>query len=183
MSTTHLTITAAEEPRLLQVMKDIQETVAAYYAETARGGDLGAHVRTWLTRVQTLNDLLTEQLGDKATYTALFATPVSAGAELINAVKYARNVDQHLMHIVAPSEDSLIGGTPRPPDLRLLGAHPRRPRTPCCDRGPRLSSPRTRPTSRARRSPAPCSRCSGSSPTSHPRSSTETTAASGPGSR
>ena len=30
----------------------------------------------------------------------------------INAVKYARNVDQHLMpHIVKPSEDNLIGGT------------------------------------------------------------------------
>lgn len=95
MSTTHLTITAAEEPRLLHVMKDIQETVATYHVETARRGDLGAQVRTWLTRVQNLNDLLTEQLGDRATYRALFATPGSAGAELINAVKYARNVDQH----------------------------------------------------------------------------------------
>ena len=111
MSTPHLTITAAEEPRLVQVMKDIQETVAAYYVETALGGDLGVRVRTWLTRVQNLNDLLSEQLGDHATYKALCATPVSTGGELINAVKYARNVDQHLMHIVAPSEDSLIGGT------------------------------------------------------------------------
>lgn len=110
MSITRLTITAAEEPRLLQVMKDIQETVGAYYVETARGGDLGVHVRSWLTRVQNLNDLLTEQLGDHTTYKALFATPVSAGGELINGVKYARNVDQHLLHIIAPSEDSLIGG-------------------------------------------------------------------------
>ena len=111
MSTPHLTITAAEEPRLRQVMKDIQGTTALYYAETARRGDLGAHVRNWLTRVQNLNDLLTEQLGDKATYEALFDTTPAAGAQLINAVKYARNVDQHLMHIVAPSEDNLIGGT------------------------------------------------------------------------
>jgi hypothetical protein len=111
MSSSHLAIAAAEKPRLRQVMKDIQETTAAYYAETARGGDLGAHVRNWLTRVQNLNDLLTEQVGDKATYKALFGTTPAAGAELINAVKYARNVDQHLMHIVAPSEDNLIGGT------------------------------------------------------------------------
>lgn len=111
MSTTHLTITAEEKPRLLQVMKDIQENVAAYYIETARDGDLGPHVRTWLTRVQNLNDLLTEQLGDRATYKAVFASTASADAELINAVKYARNVDQHLMHIVAPRANSLVGGT------------------------------------------------------------------------
>lgn len=111
MSTTRLAITAEEEPRLVQVMKDIQESVATYYAETARGGDLGGHVRTWLTRVQNLNDLLSEQLGDKDSYRAHFAAPASAGAELINGVKYARNVDQHLMHIVAPKEGSLIGGT------------------------------------------------------------------------
>lgn len=110
MSATRLAITAAEEPRLLQLMKDIQESVASYYAETARGGDLGGHVRTWLARVQNLNDLLANQLGDKATYRALFAAPAVAGAELVNAVKYARNVDQHLMHIVAPREDNLIGG-------------------------------------------------------------------------
>lgn len=110
MSTPRLTIAATEEARLRQVMKDIQDTTAAYYAETARGGDLGAHVRNWLTRVQNLNDLLTEQLGDRSTYKAIFDSPPAASAGLINAVKYARNVDQHLMHIVAPSEDHLIGG-------------------------------------------------------------------------
>ncbi|QSR32329.1 hypothetical protein CFI00_17920 [Nocardioides sp. S5] len=110
MSTTTLTITSAEEPRLRQVMKDIQKDVAAYYAETARGGDLGVHARNWLSRVQNLNDLLTERLGDKATYLALFKPTPTPGAELINAVKYARNVDQHLMFEVSPSEDVLIGG-------------------------------------------------------------------------
>ena len=111
MSTTPLTITPAEEPRLRQVMKDIQKDVASYYAETARGGDLGVHARNWLGRVQNLNDLLTKRLGDKATYLALFTPMPTPGAELINAVKYARNVDQHLMFEVSPSEDVLIGGT------------------------------------------------------------------------
>lgn len=111
MSTTPLTITPAEEPRLRQVMKDIQKDVAAYYAETARGGDLGVQARNWLGRVQNLNDLLTTQIGDKAKYLALFTPTPTPGAELINAVKYARNVDQHLMFEVSPSEDVLIGGT------------------------------------------------------------------------
>lgn len=110
MSTTPLTITPAEEPRLRQVMKDIQEDVAAYYAETGRGGGLGVQARNWLGRVQNLNDLLTRQLGDKATYLALFTPTPAPGPELMNAVKYARNVDQHLMFEVSPSEDVVIGG-------------------------------------------------------------------------
>lgn len=82
MSTALLTSTPAEEPRLRQVMKDIHKDVSAYYAETARGGDLGVHVRNWLGRVQNLNDLLTMQLGDKATYLALFKPAPTPGAEL-----------------------------------------------------------------------------------------------------
>lgn len=105
-----LTITPAEEPRLRQVMKDIQKDVAAYYAETARGHDLGVQARNWLGRVQNLNDLLTKRIGDKDTYLALFTPTPTPGAELINAVKYARNVDQHLMFELSPSEDVLIGG-------------------------------------------------------------------------
>jgi len=104
-------MTADEETRLTQVMGDIQEAVAAYYAETAAGGDLGRHVRIWLNSVQTLNDLLTNQLGDKATYSSLFGASPTPGAELLNAVKYARNADQHVMEIVAPPKaNSLIGG-------------------------------------------------------------------------
>lgn len=111
VSAARLFITADEEPRLVQVMGDIQQAVAVYYAETAAGGDLGRHVRNWLSSVQTLNDLLTEELGDKATYTSLFGTSPTPGAELINAVKYARNADQHVMQIVAPPKaNSLIGG-------------------------------------------------------------------------
>jgi hypothetical protein len=111
MSTSPLTITPTEEPRLRQVMKDIQEDVAAYYAATARGDDLGVRARTWLGRVQNLNDLLTNRLGDKATWVAQFGPTPTPGAELMNAVKYARNVDQHLMFEVSPSEDVLVGGT------------------------------------------------------------------------
>ncbi|MDI6910198.1 ATP-binding protein [Nocardioides sp.] len=41
MSAARLAITADEELRLVQVMGDIQEAVAAYYAETAARGDIG----------------------------------------------------------------------------------------------------------------------------------------------
>lgn len=114
MNNPQLRISADELPRLLQTMQDIQDTVAVYYAETAKGGEPGGHVRTWLSRVQTLNDLLAKQIADRTQYNALFGTPVSSGAELINAVKYARNVDQHLMYIVEPRSDTLIGGSHGP---------------------------------------------------------------------
>lgn len=111
MSTASLAITPEEELRLVQVMGDIQEAVAAYYAETAARGDLGRHVRNWLSSVQTLNDLLAKALRDKTTYTSLFGTNPTPGAELVNAVKYARNADQHVMQIVAPPKpNSMIGG-------------------------------------------------------------------------
>ena len=109
MRSAQLRITPGEEPRLLAAMRDIQEAVAAYYAETALGGELGGYVRTWLGRVQTLNDLLTNQLSDNGTYAALFDAPKAPGVDLINGVKYARNVDQHVIHIVAPLADSLVG--------------------------------------------------------------------------
>lgn len=111
MSATRLTIAADEELRLTQVMGDIQEAVAAYYAQTASRDDRGRNIRNWLNSVQNLNDLLTEQLGDKASYASLFGSTPTPDAELINAVKYARNADQHVMQIAAPPKaNSLIGG-------------------------------------------------------------------------
>lgn len=111
MTTVRLTITSDEQLRLTRVMGDIQEAVAAYYRETASPDDRGRHVRNWLNSTQNLNELLTKQLGDRATYAALFGATPSPGAELINAVKYARNADQHVIQIAAPPQaNSLIGG-------------------------------------------------------------------------
>lgn len=73
-------------------------------------GDLGVCGRNRLGRVQNLNDLLTKQISDSATYQALFTPTPTPGAKLLNAVKYARDVDQHLMFEVSPSEDVIIGG-------------------------------------------------------------------------
>lgn len=99
-----------ELPPLREAMRDIQEAVAAYYAETARDEDLGAPVRTFLVKAQTLNDRFTNAVGDTATYRGLFVSPTHASADLISAVRYARNVDQHILHIVRPRPDTLVGG-------------------------------------------------------------------------
>lgn len=107
-------LTPAEIPPLREAMRDVQTAVAAYYAETARGGDLGITVRGFLASAQVVNDLLTNQATNAASYRALFAqraAPSAAALEVIDAVKYARNLAQHVLHIVRPSDDTvLIGG-------------------------------------------------------------------------
>lgn len=94
-------------------MRDLQSSVADYYAETARGGDLGPRVRSFLVAAQTLNDLLTNTIAQSASYKNLFATQRHSAAELIEAVKFARNVTQHVLHILRPSDEmmTLVGGT------------------------------------------------------------------------
>lgn len=107
-------LTPPEIPPLREAMGDVQTAVATYYAETARGGDLGVPVRGFLASAQVVNDLLANQATDAASYKALFvqrATPSPAALEVIAAVKYARNVAQHVLHIVRPSDDTvLVGG-------------------------------------------------------------------------
>lgn len=97
---------------LREAMRDLQTAVAAYYTATAQAGDLGNRVRTFLINAQTLNDLFANAISDTASYASLFAAPAHAGANLVEGVKYARNVTQHVLHIVRPSNDvHLVGGT------------------------------------------------------------------------
>jgi hypothetical protein len=92
-------------------MADLQRAVANYYSATGSGRELGPPVRAFLVATQTLNDLLTAEVEDKTTYRSLFTTHRHASAALIEGVKYARNVTQHVLHIVRPSNDvTLIGG-------------------------------------------------------------------------
>jgi hypothetical protein len=101
-----------ELPPLREAMRDVQSAVAGYYAEAARGGDLGGPVRAFLSSAQAVNDLLTKDATNAASYTAIFVRPTSTAPEVIEGVKYARNVAQHVLHIVRPSDDTvLVGGT------------------------------------------------------------------------
>jgi hypothetical protein len=93
-------------------MRDVQQSVADYYAATATGGDLGRHVRTFLVGAQTLNELFSNAVADAATYTAVLAGADQAEVDLIQGIKYARNVVQHVLHIIRPADDNfaLVGG-------------------------------------------------------------------------
>lgn len=111
-----VTVSAEELPPLREAMGDIQRAVARYYAATARGADLGDPVRTFLLKAQTLNDRFANTVRDRGSYKNLFAAEKHTdedlldAAKLIDAVRYARNVDQHVLHIVQPQAKALIGG-------------------------------------------------------------------------
>lgn len=105
-------LTSEERDALVEVMGDIQRAVVDYYRATIiRDADIGTAVRTYLAKAQALHELLWQQIDDRATYVALFSGPVRhPKADLVEAIKYARNLSQHVIHPVSPREDSIIGG-------------------------------------------------------------------------
>ena len=106
-----VSITPNEEEPFREVMRDLQTGAARYYAETASGGELGATVRAFIANCQTLNDWFSNAISDKASYRALFVQTRHPDADVIDAVKYVRNVSQHVLHVVKPSDTvSLVGG-------------------------------------------------------------------------
>ena len=105
-------LSASEVLPLREAMRDLQLSVTDYYAETARGGDLGPRVRSFLVAAQTLNELLSNKIAQSASYKNLFVAQRHSAAGLIEGVKFARNVVQHVLHIVRPSDEmTLVGGT------------------------------------------------------------------------
>jgi hypothetical protein len=106
-------LTSDEIAVLTALMGDIQVAASAFYAKTATSADvesLGTEVRTFLSAAQTLNERLGGSISEKAAYqSGLLGTDTG---ELIDAVKYVRNVSQHVLHVVRPAEDSgaLVGG-------------------------------------------------------------------------
>src|SRR4051794_25530945 len=99
-------IPQVELPRMQEAMRDVQSNVASFYAETARGSrELGRWIRTFLAAAQVINDLLMNASSQKAAYKALFNERRESGVRLIEGIKYARNVDQHVIHVVGPGDD------------------------------------------------------------------------------
>ena len=93
-------------------MRDLQIGAARYYAETASGGEIGATVRAFIANCQILNDWFVNAIADAASYSALFGPIRHAGADVIDAMKHVRNVSQHVLHVVKPSDTvALVGGT------------------------------------------------------------------------
>lgn len=108
-----VSLTADEAAVLKELMRDVQVAASAFYAKTATIADvdsLGSEVRTFLSVTQTLNERLGGTIADQSTYRALLAG--TSDGEFIDAIKYVRNVAQHVLHIVRPSNatGALIGG-------------------------------------------------------------------------
>lgn len=105
-----ISIAPNEVDPLRTVMRDLQLAAARYYSGTATGEDLGALVRAFISHTQTINDWLTNVIGERDAYRQLFSQRYPR-ADFIDAMKYIRNVSEHVMHVVRPSsEGTLIGG-------------------------------------------------------------------------
>lgn len=108
-----LTIAAKELPPLQAAMGDLQRSISAFYAETGRSASLdtlGTHARSFLVNTQVVNEFLSNTIADKNTYLGLFGQK-TAGTSIIQAVKYARNLSQHVLHVVRPADNyRIIGG-------------------------------------------------------------------------
>ncbi len=111
---THVTISTDELPALKAAMRDAQTATADYYGQTARSSnidDLGTPLRTFLSSAQIVNDLLANSVADSATYKIITSSGGHRGARVIRGVKYARNVAQHVAHVIQPRDEHvLIGG-------------------------------------------------------------------------
>lgn len=108
-----LALAAKELPPLRAAMGDLQRSISAFYAETGRSASLdtlGTHARSFLVNTQVINEFLSRTITDKATYNALFAQK-APGTTFIQAAKYARNISQHVLHVVKPADNfHIIGG-------------------------------------------------------------------------
>lgn len=110
----HVKISPDELPGLQAAMRDAQTAAAEYYAQTATNAsidDLGTPVRRFLSAAQTINDLLTNSVADRAAYQSLTSSSSHPQTGLVRGMKYVRNVAQHLTHVIRPSDEHvLIGG-------------------------------------------------------------------------
>lgn len=107
-----VTIESDELQPFRTVMRDLQTGAARYYAETASGGELGSMVRSFIANCQVLNDWFVNAIADAESYKALFNQARHPDADVVDAVRYVRNVSQHVLHVVQPSDTmTLVGGT------------------------------------------------------------------------
>lgn len=106
-----VTISPDELEPFRTVMRDLQIGAANYYACTSLGEELGSTVRSFVANCQNLNDWFINESADAASYAANFGNSRHPEADVIDAMKYVRNVSQHVLHVVKPSDSvTLIGG-------------------------------------------------------------------------
>ncbi|MFJ2543047.1 hypothetical protein [Microbacterium sp. NPDC087589] len=109
--------TVDESEVLRSEMRDLQRAASQYYAATGHFGsqeEMGVQSRSFLGHAQRLNDLLTNKLADRATYVALTGSTSPhphPQRDLIEGMKYARNVVEHVMYILKPAEPNAMFGS------------------------------------------------------------------------
>ncbi len=94
-------------------MRDLQAAVSRFYAATGSRADFEPELRAFITHTQSINDLLTQTIADKASWSAALDAQGADAKDLINGIKYVRNVDQHLLYTVAPDSKNvrIVGGS------------------------------------------------------------------------
>lgn len=108
-----LVLAPEEIPVLRSAMHDIQISIASYYLATSQTSSievLATSVRSTTAFIQVLNDLLTNDCTVADQYKSLVEPGVEPMMEIVLAFKYVRNVMQHVLHLVEPSQSALIGG-------------------------------------------------------------------------
>lgn len=95
-------------------MLDVQSSVADYYRRTAgfavEADALATPVRACASFVQVLNERLRGLSNGQADYRLMFETPEDPRVGIILALKYARDVAQHVPHPVRPAPSAVFGG-------------------------------------------------------------------------
>jgi hypothetical protein len=106
-------LTPEESKALRTRMRDLQAAVSRFYAATGSGADFEPDLRAFITHTQSINDLLTKSIADKASWSAALDAQGADAKDLLNGIKYVRNVDQHLIYTVAPDSKNvrIVGGT------------------------------------------------------------------------
>ncbi len=114
MSEGAIAIQPEELAGLRSSMRDVQVSVSEFSRHTIGFGigpeELATPARSAVSFIQALNDILTNEATDSASYQALFNDETDTRTDVINGFKYVRNVDHHLIHPVLPDPDNVVGG-------------------------------------------------------------------------
>lgn len=97
-------------------MRDVQVSIEDYYRGTTGfvedAEQFTTPVRATIAFIQKVHDVLRNDFGQQSRYRKVFAARLAngdRGAETIEALRYVRNVGQHLIHPVVPDTSRVVG--------------------------------------------------------------------------
>ena len=112
-TTQNVLLTAEEADALRSRMRDLQAAVSRYYAATSKQGNFESELRAFITHTQAINDLLTEAIANRTSFKIALESQGEDAKKLLDAIKYIRNIDQHLLYSVTPDSENvrIVGGS------------------------------------------------------------------------